>query len=554
MDFGQGFLRDNLPVTFRVTVTPSGRERTLLYEKEQTDSSRWTYGSVDLSEFQGQVVELSLETESDRAGAVGLWASPTVSGARRTAKPNVILYIIDSGDANQMSVYGYNRRTTPQLERLAKDGVVFENAYSNSRWTKVSTPSFMTSLQHSVLGGFRSMSDSLPLEATTLTERLHEAGYQTAVLVANPYAGSMSSLDRGADFLRDGWPKLDATSSVDLHERFWQWREQFPAEPYFVHFQTTDVHESFYPVPPFEGLFVDAEERDKYDRWNKQLDGAGGHGVWSQAHEKTGISRKAFFNIQRGLYDECLAHNDHQIGRLVARLKARGEWEHTLLVVASDHGMWGASDAVDLALLDQPPSRWGPMFRPSFTKIPMIFLGPGILVGGSRIQSPVSMIDVMPTILDLVGLRPSEIAQGISLAGLLTNSSTMTPPPVFLDEFQVALSTGELNGWLEIIDGRWGASLQIGSGNDVQNNSGAGVYSSAMRERPTPLLLYDLWNDPYCLHSLHGSRPELVEKYTEVLNKKFQEHRRLSRELTHPKDQILDAAQLDALRALGYIQ
>ena len=89
---------------------------------------------------------LALEADAERAGAVALWAAPTLSDTRRASKPNVILYVIDGGGADYMSLYGYNRRTTPNLERIAAEGAVFEAAYSNSSWSKTSTPSFMTSL------------------------------------------------------------------------------------------------------------------------------------------------------------------------------------------------------------------------------------------------------------------------------------------------------------------------------------------------------------------------------------------------------------------------
>ena len=84
-----------------------------------------------------------------------------------------------------MSVYGYNRRTTPNLESLASEGAVFEYAFSNSPWTKPSTASFMTSLHHSVLGGYNNDADPLPDQAVTMAQHFHEADYQTGVFVAN---------------------------------------------------------------------------------------------------------------------------------------------------------------------------------------------------------------------------------------------------------------------------------------------------------------------------------------------------------------------------------
>ncbi|MGH7555880.1 MAG: sulfatase-like hydrolase/transferase [Longimicrobiales bacterium] len=97
------------------------------------------------------------------------------------SRPNVIFYVIDGGGADQMSVYGYNRRTTPNLEALAREGAVFERAHSTASWSQPSTTSFMTSLHSSVLGNYERFAP-LPAEARPMAERFREGGYQTAVL------------------------------------------------------------------------------------------------------------------------------------------------------------------------------------------------------------------------------------------------------------------------------------------------------------------------------------------------------------------------------------
>jgi len=292
-------------------------------------------------------VTLVLEADAERIGSVALWAAPTISGARTTEKPNVVFYIIDGAGADYMSVYGYNRRTTPNLERLASEGAVFERAYSNSSWTKISTPSFMTSLQNSVLGGHKSDTDPLPEQAVTMAQHLHHGGYQTASFTANPWAGTMTSLDRGVDALRESWETFSyfagenhSVSSALLHEAFWKWREAYPGEPYWVHFQTTDLHRPWRSEAPFAGLFVSQELGRRINEWRRQLDEASGAGPWFTRFDNTDISPTEFHTGARGLYDETMAHNDYQIGRLIKRLKAEGEWEHTLFIVAADHSHW----------------------------------------------------------------------------------------------------------------------------------------------------------------------------------------------------------------------
>ncbi|MEE8146760.1 MAG: sulfatase-like hydrolase/transferase, partial [Longimicrobiales bacterium] len=332
LDLGLGVLRDDVPVTFRVEARQGDRTHSL-FEETYAAKESWGQRSVDLSSLAGQTVTLALETESEREGTVALWGAPTLTGADTPRMPNVIFYVIDGGAADFMSAYGYNRRTTPNIDRLAAEGVLFEHAYSNSSWTRPSTASFMTSLQNSVMGGFLNWNDPVPEEAVTMAEHMHGAGYQTAVFTANPNAGSLSNLKRGVDQFRENWDDFSYTgdnhreSSRFLHDGFWSWREAYPAEPYWAHFQTTDVHEDFPAVAPFAGRFVGPAEREKWSEWNERLGEVGDHGIYSSAWDSTGISRTAFFSLHQGMYNETMAHNDYQLGRLVDRLKAAGEWE-----------------------------------------------------------------------------------------------------------------------------------------------------------------------------------------------------------------------------------
>ena len=551
LDFALGVLRNDAPVAFRIFATADGTT-TDIFQETYSDKEQWGRRSVDLSELAGRTVALTLSTESDREGTVALWGAPTLTGGGPPKLPNVIFYVIDGGAADFMSVYGYNRRTTPNLERLAAQGALFEHAYSNSSWTLPSTASFMTALHNSVMGGTLNWNDGVPEQAVTMAEHMHRAGYQTAVFTANPNAGTLSNLQRGVDVFREDWKDFAYTrngnhreSSRFLHDGFWSWREQYPARPYWVHFQTTDTHSNFPAVAPFAGRFVSAVERDTWTQWGERLQEAGGRNQYSDSYEKAGVSRTAFWSLMQGFYDETMAHNDYQIGRMIERLKATGEWENTLLIIGSDHSTQAAMEDMGIALSETLPPRWGqPMFRPTITRVPLIFVWPGRIAPGQRFDDPVSMIDVLPTILDLVGLPPAEISQGQSLAPLLFGSDGWEPRPVILDEFEKTTKTGEFRGLIEVIDGRWGASLEINPNPDRPKN----------RRRPIPLLLYDLWKDPMCLESVHEQYPDLVEKYTQFLLDRYAEHRELGERFTRPEGAPLNPEQLRTLRSLGYIQ
>ena len=549
LDVGLGVVREDVPVTFRITTKSKGRETVSLLEEVYADQENWAQRSMDLSRMSGQVVTLCLEADAERVGAVALWSAPTLTGTRSSNKPNIIFYIIDGAGADHMSVYGYNRRTTPNLERLADEGAIFEYAFSNSTWTKVSNPSFMTSLHNSVLGGYRSNSDPLPDQAVSMAQHLHRAGYQTGVFAANSFAGITNSLDRGVDILREDLFEHRSVSSKELNEHFWKWRTIYPGEPYWVHFQSTDIHgPSWKPVAPFAGLFISPEQRQTFFEWQLQMEAAGDRWgfPYSEVWAKTGISPIAFSYALLGLYDELMAHNDHQIGQLVKRLKATGEWERTLFIVAADHGYASAG----IPPLDPLPPKWVdelPIFASFYSRIPMIFVWPGKIAPDQRFNQPVSMIDMLPTILDLVGLPLPEIMQGQSLAPLLLGERDWKQRPVIFDEFEVDRETGELIGNIEVVDGQWGASLRIGPEKEDED-------VPLEERRPAPLLLYDIWSDPYCLHSLHDQRTDLVEKYTKFLKEQWKTHRELAKHFSRSSDIPLTPEQLRILRSLGYIK
>jgi arylsulfatase A-like enzyme len=554
LDFGMGVLYAEPAVTFRVTAAADGDDDgETLFEESYADRAAWAQRSVDLSSWAGRVVQLGLSAETADGRNVALWAAPTLSGTSPQAleRPNVILYIIDGGAAEFMSLYNYNRRTTPNLARLAAAGALFVNAYSTATWTKPSTMSFMTSLTPGMLGGYLTPGDPLPPKAVPMGELMHRAGYQTAHFTANPFCGTMSSLDRGMDAMRETISEGNSVSSQKLHEIFWQWREDYPGEPYWVHFQTIDVHPPYEPVNPFAGLHVNSERREAGKAEGLRLreteqamaqEERGDDLVYQRKlFERAGVDPHAYSQTFRDAYDEAMAHNDYQIGKLVERLQATGQWERTLLIVAADHG-W--DHVHQLMEVENPQPRGGLMLNPYLSRVPMLFVWPEHIAAGLRFEQPVSMLDLLPTVLDLVGQPKGEHLVGQSLAPLLQGREGWEPRPVILEETMVDPETGEVWGLVEVIDGRWGAGLQIGN------------YSEDERP-PTEedrLLVYDLWHDPFCQQNINDERPDLVKKYRDLLEKTFREHLAVAEDFPREDQLSLNNDQLEQLRSLGYLQ
>ncbi len=561
-------------VRYSVSVREGEAEPQLLFEEAVADATTWSQRSIDLAPFAGRDVTVILDADADRKGSVALWGAPIASGERAAELPNVIFYVIDGAGADFMSVYGYDRPTTPFLEQLAAEGTLFERAYSNSTWTQPSTVSFMTSLHHSVLGGLRRGVHSTPVPegAVTMAEHFRAAGYQTASFGANPNAGRIIGIERGVDVLRDTGVEHHSTSSKDLHRYFWQFRDAYPGGPTWTHFQTTDVHEPNHPDDSVAGTFVPPGGEQQAREWEGQMFRTAGFlfgrtsivDFYDVALERTGIDRHAYFDTRRGLYDETMLYQDALLARLVAELKTRGEWASTLLVIGADHGHPAGSFARwGRGLFDPQPEPWeGALFDAYSSRVPLLFVWPGEIEAGRRIAEPVSMIDVLPTLLELVGLPQPEVLQGQSLAPLLRGEAQQLRP-VVLDEFRIDDATGEMVGNLEIVDGRWGASLEIGPApagagegmgrHAVPAGGRWGALHPVYPEVPR-LLLYDLEADPFVRQAVNDEHPERVEAYRRQLLELWQAHQALAGRFTPGEEVELTPEQLRQLRSLGYIQ
>ena len=164
---------EDAAVTFRVAVRRGDKEVPVL-TRTVTNPYRWERQSVDLADFAGESVSLSLSATSDQDGTIAFWGAPALrpraagegsGGPART----VILIQGDTLRKDHLDVYGYSRPTAPTLKRLAEEGALFDNAITQTSWTKAATPSIMASL-YPTTHGVHQIADRLPASATTIAE------------------------------------------------------------------------------------------------------------------------------------------------------------------------------------------------------------------------------------------------------------------------------------------------------------------------------------------------------------------------------------------------
>jgi len=343
-------------------------------------------------------------------------ASAQPSAAAR--RPNIVLVTMESTRSDHVGCYGYEKATTPALDALAGEGVLFENAYSVTSWTLPSHASIFTGLYPAAHGA---ISFDTPLDESNLTlaESLAEAGYLTAGFISGPLL-----LPRYG--LHQGFTVYDASSSEKnsgaaheavtndkmekLLDRFLQ--EGLPADgrPFFLFAYLWDPHYDYIPPEPFDAMFV-PEGAVPVRMLRYAEDDA--------VNRSISASQLAYVVSQ---YDGEIRWTDRLLGRLFERLRARGLWEDTAIIVTSDHGE---------EFFDHGGKGHKNTLYEEVVHVPLVLKPPG------RSEPPrhgrlVSLLDLFPTIRELAGLpgRPEERpCHGRSLLGAASDP----PGPIFFE-------------------------------------------------------------------------------------------------------------------------
>ncbi|MHC4845190.1 MAG: sulfatase, partial [Planctomycetota bacterium] len=327
------------------------------------------------------------------------------------ASPAVVLYVEDTLRADHLSTYGYARSTDPHLAGMAAQGATFTRAWSTSNWTRPSISSMLTSLDP-VAHGNQMHTRRVPEALTTLAEALGEAGWITASFVTNYHAGSWAGLDQGFDVAAEPWAygasSMESTlTSAALAEPLAAFLAEHADEQVLVFVHTLDPHAPYQPEA--EDMQVIARDPAKISPHDDL--GDKDHGRWRQA--------------TRG-YDAEVLHNDRELAALDAALARLGLADDTLFVFASDHGE---------AFGERGHWEHRQNLHEEQVRVPWILRWPGEVAAGRRIDTPVSLLDLAPTVLGLLDVAAPEAWQGRDLSPQLRDDDAdpARPAPIFLD-------------------------------------------------------------------------------------------------------------------------
>lgn len=452
--------------------------------------------------------------------------------------PLVILLSIDTLRADSLSGYGNVRATSPALDRLAADSLVFAKVMAPAPYTIPSHASLMTSLDADVtgVGGTRPLPDA----AVTLAEVMRASGYATAAVVNTHYLDEKFGFDQGFDFFLHHPGRKDGPESIAVAEDF---LAEHRAEPRFLFLHVFDAHAPYAPPAPYDSLYLsEVTGADGVPAYLRKL---GAHDHLKSLDGATSVADL------RARYDAGVARVDHFVGEFLERLKQRGEYEEALVIATSDHGEDFYEHRVWVG--------HGLFLYESELRIPLMVKPPKRLdIAPGRVTAPVSTIDVMPTILDVCDIAAPEGIQGRSLlrfAKPAPGAAPDAPPdgPLFASSPHTGSSYAVRRGrWKYIepleIEPRLLFERHLRPDPEVRDDLEGRIVWGAQ--------LYDLARDPGETNNLVDAFPEVAKALAAAARQRRRHNAELRRRLSEapPAPPVeLDDEEKAELRALGYL-
>lgn len=323
---------------------------------------------------------------------------------------NVLLITIDTLRPDHLSCYGYERNTSPNIDRIAAEGTLYRNVFCQFTSTTPSHSSILTGLTPDVHGVLTNW-DRLALRFDTVTEILGQAGFRTGAVVGNWSLKKERGLNQGFDYYDDFMPEKE------LHRPLYQkhsrqstenalfWLEKNKESPFFLWVNYMDPHGPYTAPPPYNGEFAVPERSGK---GGLPFSGKSNAPHSIPAYQRLGDANSPEYYTSQ--YDGEIKYTDHWVGQLLAKIRNWGLMEKTLIIITSDHGeSLGEHDYYfmhsNLTYKEQ-------------AAVPLIIRYPGLFSEGEAVDARIETIDFMPTILDACQIKSDPELKGKSLLNL----------------------------------------------------------------------------------------------------------------------------------------
>lgn len=463
-------------------------------------------------------------------------AEPSASLPAARERPDLLLVTVDTLRADHLGSYGYHLPTSPNLDTLARDGVRFADASVQWPSTWPSMASMMTGLYPNQTGVRHRPRVPLASGHETLAERLARAGYQTGAVVSNVNLGKKMGFDQGFDFFVESWvaefrrrgnqgefqnrPGLVKiyTDARRVTDQALDWlRSRDPERPFFLWIHYMDPHGPYIPPDAYLDLFPDAHERnvtrvDAIPAYQRQR--VGPQGLY-----------QADLAYYKRRYDQEIRYFDDQLARVLAAVE--GLPRPPLFALTADHG-----ESLDEHgyLLEHGANP----FQPN-TRVPLILRWPGRIPAGRVVTEPVGMVQLVPSLLELMG-EAAVAAESTAFGAESFAAAARGVGPVPDGDLFLQSGTAELEQW----------SLRRGRFKLVHLRSP----EDRRWMRRGEFALYDLEQDPQESKDVSALHPQLFQALRESL---------ASFVASQPApraggEAALTDGEREMLRALGYLE
>lgn len=321
----------------------------------------------------------------------------------RENRPNILLLVIDTLRADHVGSYGYERDTTPAIDRIAGNSIVFENAYTTAPWTLPAFASILTSRypwEHGAVNDYLAVREELP----TLAGLLRDRGYETAAFVSHIFASSTYGFDAGFDLFEEFRITEDYRFDQGLEPRadrvvtrVIDWLTKREKErPFFLLVHLFDPHWEYGAPEPFRNRF-DPEYRGEID---------GSYGSIAKYFPVDSLMNGTDLTHVTALYDGEIRFVDSWVDSLVSALRTTGEWNRTVTVITADHGE---------EFQEHNSMGHSFTFFDEVLRVPLLLHDPADGTGARSVTEPASSLDILPTLLTRAGIPLPEGIRGISL-------------------------------------------------------------------------------------------------------------------------------------------
>lgn len=450
--------------------------------------------------------------------------------------PNIVIYLVDTLRADRLNCYGYEKHeTSPFLDKLAEDGVLFENGTAAAPWTLPSITSMFTSSwlhEHKTLGTF----DRLPDSWDTLTLRLRRLDYQTYTQFATGFLAREFNIHRGFQYYQrvrpDGATVTRGLAQTGL------------TEPFFYYIHTVEPHNPYRFAPMHTPGFKNVSQKirrrmhtdmrrykkaGEYD-YRKKL--PLGTNDLTDKQDAALVYLRELIDEWNELYDASVRFADHNLESIVDVFKRRGVWDNTLIIFIADHGE--EYDEHGGWLHDQ--SVYNELMH-----VPFVVRFPNNEYGGQRFKQPVSLIDIMPTVLDYVGHpEMSKDDRGRSLMPLIRGEveddyESLCIPGMRINTTRYYRPWEKTRGTTNIL---------------IRSGPWKGIWNVEL----DTMELYNLEQDYGEQSDVHAKHPELVKRMRAFAEEWYEETGKRAATTKSEASGDLSEGTLEALRMLGYVE